>query len=148
MELRRASPHAVTIRPMTESLDDLLRADHDRLDMLLGHARNDVAAARELRAGLLHHIAFEEESLFPALKGIADRTIESLKIDHEVIRGHLDRLVDFAEKGESANQTDVAGTLEIYLQGHNRDEEFGVYREIARLISEPARAALIAKLKG
>ena len=110
--------------------------------------RNDLAAARELRSGLLHHIAFEEEALFPALKGIADRTIESLKIDHEIIRGHLDRLVSFAEAGDKAGQADTAATLEIYLQGHNRDEEFGVYREIDARIGEPDRTALIAKLKG
>jgi hemerythrin-like domain-containing protein len=133
---------------MTESLDDLLRADHDRLDMLLGHARNDVAAARKLRAGLLHHIAFEEEALFPALKGIADRTIESLKIDHEIIRGHLDRLVEFAEQGDEGRQTDIAATLEIYLQGHNRDEEFGVYREIDSRVPEAERVVLVAKWKG
>src|SRR5262245_2616427 len=133
---------------MAETLDDLLRADHDRLDRLLGRARRDPAAVQELRSGLLRHIAFEEESLFPALKGISHRTIESLKIDHEVIRGHLDRLASFAETGDEARQTDTAGTLEIYLQGHNRDEEFGVYREIERQISEPDRAALIAKLKG
>lgn len=131
---------------MAEALDDLLRADHDRLDLLLDRARREPAAARELQSGLLRHIAFEEESLFPALKGISDRTIESLRIDHEVIRGHLDRLVGFAEEGNGAGQADAAGTLEIYLQGHNRDEEFGVYREIERRISEPDRAALSAKL--
>jgi hemerythrin HHE cation binding domain-containing protein len=132
---------------MTESLDDLLRADHDRLDLLLSFAGEDPAAAWELRVGLLRHIAFEEESLFPALKGIPERTIESLKIDHEVIRGHLDRLAGFAQEGDAASQTDTAATLKIYLQGHNRDEEFGVYREIEARIPEPARAALIAKLK-
>ena len=129
---------------MAEALDDLLRADHDRLDLLLARGRRERAAARELKSGLLRHIAFEEESLFPALKGISDRMIESLKIDHEVIRGHVDRLVSFAEAGNAAGQADTAGTLEIYLQGHNRDEEFGVYREIEGRISEPDRAALIA----
>jgi hypothetical protein len=133
---------------MADTLDDLLRTDHDRLDHLLARARRDPAAARELRVGLFRHIAFEEESLFPALKGISVRTIESLKIDHEVIRGHLDRLVSFAGAGDAAGQSDAAATLEIYLQGHNRDEEFGVYREIAGRIPEPDRAALIAKWKG
>ena len=133
---------------MAETLDDLLRADHDRLDLLLSFAKEDPAAAWELRVGLLRHIAFEEELLFPALKGIPERTIESLKIDHEVIRGHLDRLVGFAQEGNAARQAETAGTLEIYLQGHNRDEEFGVYREIEARIPAPARAALIEKLKG
>ena len=133
---------------MGESLDDLLRADHDRLDGLLGRARTDAAAARELKAGLIRHIAFEEEALFPALQGNPDRTIESLKIDHEIIRGHLDRLVEFAEGGDAARQTETAGMLEIYLQGHNRDEEFGVYREIERGIPEPDRAALVARFRG
>ena len=146
--LAEDSAGRATIRAMAEALDDLLRADHDRLDLLLAFAGEDPAAAWELRVGLLRHIAFEEESLFPALKGIPERTIESLRIDHEVIRGHLDRLVGFAQAGDSAGQAETAVTLEIHLQGHNRDEEFGVYREIERRIPEADRAALIAKLKG
>ena len=143
---------------MTESLDDHLRADHERLDLLLERIRRDVevndrsvvAAAREFSKGLRRHISFEEESLFPALKGVAgrpsDRAFESLLIDHAVILEHLDLLLQLVERGDSAAARPVADKLEIYLQGHNREEESGVYRDAERLIPERDRATLIAKL--
>ena len=136
---------------MTDSIDDALGADHERLGALLGELIRGVSAETLARfsEGLLHHMTWEEERLFPAVKAVATakecRSIESLEIDHERIRETLRDLESSLASGDLA----VAGTqvrwLETLLKGHNYDEEHGVYEEADRYLSAEERRRLIER---
>ena len=102
----------------------------------------------EFEKRLFRHMTWEEETLFPALRA-ADgpypgKKIESLVIDHARIR---ERLQDLASDIGATDWADADRSVEdlwVLLEGHNRDEEKGVYTDADRLISEPQRRALLA----
>lgn len=74
------------------ALQDLLSADHDRLDALLAAALRDdgsvdYASYAEFRAGLLRHIAIEEKVLFPEMKRLEGESevLRQLHRDHAAL---------------------------------------------------------------
>jgi hemerythrin-like domain-containing protein len=138
------------------SVDDALTNDHVRLDGLMRSLRRSVerrdpnceAVRKEFEQRLLRHMTWEEETLFPALRAADGRypgkKIESLVIDHDRIR---ERLGDLASDIGAMEWTGADRSVEdlwVLLEGHNRDEEKGVYTDADRLISEPERLALLA----
>jgi hypothetical protein len=138
------------------SVDDALTDDHVRLDGLMRSLRRSIerrdpgseAVRLEFEKRLFRHMTWEEETLFPALRAADDRypgkKIESLVIDHARIR---ERLQDLASDIGAAEWTSANRSVEdlwVLLEGHNRDEEKGVYTDADRLISEPERRALLA----
>jgi hypothetical protein len=58
-----------------------------------------------LREGLVQHMAFEEEALFPLLEDHAAAAVRSLRDDHAQLRRHLETL------GAAAPERDPAGCL-------------------------------------
>jgi len=142
---------------MAETIDDLLRSDHDRLNSLWSSLKGlidrlDPEASRalaEFTAGLRRHIEFEEAELFPALRRSirrpSERALESLVIDHQVILEQLDILRIHFQHGRIVEALKAAGRLETFLEGHNRDEEIGVYHDAARVISAADHASLAAR---
>ncbi len=84
-----------------DSVDDALSVDHERLDELLhsveaaisSNAATAPGALDRFARGLVHHMAWEDEVLFPAVKGVVGSkersSIESLEIDHERLRETL-----------------------------------------------------------
>ena len=139
----------------SESVDDALRSDHERLDGLLVNLESAVAAGllaapRVLRSfadALLHHMSWEDQSLFPAVKRLASekerRSIESLEIDHERLRDTLQSLESSLAAGDGATAGTLVDWLKTLLKGHNYDEEHGVYVEADRLLSHAERRRLI-----
>lgn len=146
-----------TAPPSRESIDDALRGDHQRLDALLGQLEHAVStssatAAERLASfsrGLLHHMAWEDECLFPAVKALATakecRSIESLEIDHERLRDTLRSLESSLGDGDRATGKMLVSWLGTLLKGHNYDEEHGVYVEADRLLSAAERRRLIER---
>lgn len=149
------------LRAMTindaESVDDALRGDHERLDELLEKLDEAVSAASPtapevlnpfVRA-LLHHMTWEDQCLFPAVKTLASgkerRSIESLEIDHERLRETLRALESTLAAGDYAAAGSAVRWLETLLKGHNYDEEHGVYVEADRLLSRDQRRRLIER---
>jgi hypothetical protein len=136
----------------TATIDDLLRDDHERLSGIFRRFRqsiggNGAAAGREFRRfrrGLERHIAFEEEVLFPAMRraGHPERSLDSLAADHEVIAEHLEAVQEALDSGDADRARRAAESLDIYLEGHNRDEEAGVYREAFRSLAAAEGAGL------
>jgi regulator of cell morphogenesis and NO signaling len=137
------------------SLDDALTEDHVQLDGLFRRVRRAVElqdpAAESARTGferrLLRHMTWEEEILFPALRaaqaGYPEKKIESLVIDHARIR---EKLQELAEAIRGRDWTPAAGAVEdlwVLLEGHNRDEEKGVYTDADRRIPEADRRRLV-----
>jgi hemerythrin-like domain-containing protein len=144
-------------RRNTDSVDDALSADHERLDRLLRTLEEQILAgsrtAREALApfvgGLLHHMSWEDDFLFPAVKALATakerRSIESLEIDHERLRETLRSLESMLAAEDYPGAGSVVRWLATLLQGHNYDEEHGVYVEADRLLGDAERRTLIER---
>lgn len=144
-----------TAHRIPESIDDALGADHERLDALLRELETAVSAGsptaasrlNRLARGLAHHMAWEDDHLFPAVKGVAGakerRSIESLEIDHERLRNTLRSLESTIASGDYGTAGTLVQWLETLLKGHNYDEEHGVYVEADRLLSGAERQRLI-----
>jgi len=141
------------------SVDDALGDDHARLGALLEELIRAVSAASpaaqallaRLTRGLLHHMAWEDQALFPAVKALGSakerRSIESLEIDHERLRETLQRLETALAAGNHVASGPLVNWLKMLLQGHNYDEEHGVYGEANRLINEEERRNLIERFE-
>lgn len=138
------------------SIDDVLGTDHQQLDGLLLDLEQAVAArspaaadARSKFARLLgHHMSWEDEALFPAVKSVATqaqrRSIESLEIDHERLRDTLHSLEATLGAGDYEEARRLTDWLRTLLRGHNYDEEHGVYVEADRLLEQASRERLVA----
>ncbi len=134
---------------MTDSVDDALGADHARLDLLLRRlqewpSRGNLDA---FERGLAPHIEWEEQQLFPAVRPLLNaaqtKSLESLEIDHQRIRETLAATRTALEAVDLPLARERIGLLASYLQGHNADEERGVYVEADRLLRADERARLL-----
>lgn len=142
-----------------ESIDDALGGDHQLLGGLLERLRGAVASASaaagdlllEFGRGLRRHMTWEEETLFPAVSaratGAQKRSIESLEIDHERLRETLDHLSSTLAAGDFAAAEAQVRWLETLLQGHNYDEEHGVYVEADHYLSTEERRRMLDRFR-
>jgi hemerythrin-like domain-containing protein len=140
---------------MDLSIADVLGAVHERLDGVFVAFQRDLAAGgakaaaqlEDLRQGFDHHIRFEEDVLFPAVLEARPtypvRLIDSLKIDHERIRNLLAELQACLQIPDLEGARNLAEDLRIFLDGHNRDEEYGIYREADRIFSTREQVTLL-----
>ena len=137
------------------SIDEGLGKDHERIEALLNglvdavhtHSASAPAAFGEVDHALRLHMRWEEEVLFPAVRVRASeaqkRSIESLQIDHERITETLATIgttLNVADYGEARRWIDW---LDVLLQGHNYDEEHGVYVEADQLLDSDQRRLLL-----
>jgi len=142
-----------------DSVDDVLGADHADLGVvlseLLGAVESCSAVTSEVlkrfSQGLLHHMDWEEKTLFPRVREHATaaqkRSIESLEIDHERLRETLDALGSALTGGDPETAIRKARWLATLLQGHNYDEEHGVYVEADRYLGVEDRRRIIAEFR-
>jgi Uncharacterized conserved protein (DUF2249)/Hemerythrin HHE cation binding domain len=96
-----------------------------------------------LREGLLQHLLFEEEALFPALEQHAAAAVKALREDHAQLRRHLETL------GAAAPEQDPAGCiaelheLAALLRSHHAaemalDPQYAVRPGPRLVLDEPA----------
>jgi len=115
--------------------------------MILSNASGAREALDRFARGLAHHMTWEDEVLFPAVKAVAGakerRSIESLEIDHERLRDTLRSLESSLGDGDFAGALTLVRWLETLLRGHNYDEEHGVYVEADRLLLPAERQQMI-----
>jgi hypothetical protein len=140
-----------------DSVDDALGGVHERLDRrveqleasVLAGSVESANALSSLTRDLLHHMAWEDQFLFPAVKGVATakerRSIESLEIDHDRLRDTLGSLESTLAAGDFGTAGTLVRWLRTLLAGHNYDEDHGVYVEADRLLSRADRRRLIAQ---
>ena len=124
-------------------LHDYLVRDHARLDDLLQRSVSDPAhvdmqAYRELREGLLRHIAMEEKVLLPEARRL--RGGESLPVARQLRADHA----ALAALLVPTPTHEIVGTILGILESHNPLEEGpdGLYRECARLAGAEGEALL------
>jgi len=116
-----------------------LGTDHRACDDLFASAEAAVAqknwdSARSVfehfQAAMAHHLAMEEEVLFPAFEartGMSSGPTEVMRMEHQQMRGLLH---DMGRAVLDANQTSYLGlseTLNMLMQQHNLKEENMLY---------------------
>lgn len=132
----------MTAPPSAAGITAYLSADHDRLHALLTTAcagpALDPTAFAAFRAGLLRHIAIEEQVLLPAARraqgGEPLGRAHDLRIDHAALSSLLVPIPDHA----------LVAELVGLLATHNLKEEgpLGIYAECERLWTAAESASL------
>lgn len=133
------------ITSAADSLTELFRLDHRRLDVILAAAKQalragDIARARtqfsEFRDGLERHIVVEEEVLFPAfesLTGVSESgPTQGMRLEHVELRKLMAEVAaELGRPGDESSTTPLAAlTARIYA--HNGKEERILYPGVDR----------------
>jgi hemerythrin superfamily protein len=140
---------------MGESINDFLTEDHRRLDELLESfqewkARDPTRAKDSLAqfaAGLYRHLQWEETILFPAFEQTTGQTglTQTLLGEHQAIREWLEAL----SSKVLHNDTDSAYEEKMLVEelgGHNAREEYALYPELDKRLSDEEKTRVLAAL--
>ncbi len=141
----------------TQTVTNFYGHDHDRLDELFRRFQalkrtnfaEAVARFKEFSDGLLQHIAWEEQILFPAFE---ERTglhsggpTAVMRMEHRQIQSLLGLISAELQQGNAA--TDAAeAELRSVLTAHNLKEEHILYPAIDQTLSEPERGEVFARM--
>ncbi|MBI3194135.1 MAG: hemerythrin domain-containing protein, partial [Ignavibacteriae bacterium] len=128
------------------TITNYYEADHDRLDELFKQfqqqKRSELTKAKEFftefRAGLLRHIVWEENILFPLFEQktgmVHSGPTEVMRMEHRVIKKHLEAIHNSIQSGNPETDSDEQAMLNT-LFAHNQKEEQILYPAIDRTIN-------------
>ncbi len=132
------------------SINNFLTEDHDRLDGLLETFQEwrakDSARARDLltqfTVGLQRHLRWEESILFPLFEQKTGQSglANTLRGEHEEIREWLAALNQKVEQNDADCDHEEKMLVEE-LGGHNAREEYALYPELDKLLTEEEQKA-------
>lgn len=126
---------------------DFMARDHGRCDELLVAAEQAVAVAdwkrvnrevEQFTEALRHHMAMEEEVLFPAVEAATGQTqgpTRVMRLEHEQMRQLLGPLQHAAGQRDESEYLAVSDTLLLLMQQHNVKEESILYPMADRILS-------------
>lgn len=118
---------------------DFLGTDHRACDELFASAEEAVAkknwdAARtwfeRFQAAMAHHLAMEEEVLFPAFEactGMSGGPTQVMRMEHEQMRSLIADMAAAAAAGNESAYLGASETLNMLMQQHNLKEENMLY---------------------
>ncbi len=133
----------------TSSVAQYYQDDHDRLDELFIRYQQQkssdphaaAAILSEFREGLLRHIAWEEEILFPLFEqktGMVNHGPTAvMRAEHDQIKQHLAIITGDARRKDAV--TEDERNFLILLALHNQKEEKILYPAIDRAINDRER---------
>lgn len=137
------------------SINDFLTEDHDRLDGLLESFQEcrtkDSAEAKDFltqfTVGLQRHLRWEESILFPLFEQKTGQSglTNTLRGEHEEIREWLAALNQKVEQND-ADCDHAEKMLVEELGGHNAREEYALYPELDKLLTEEEQKATFAAM--
>jgi len=141
-----------------DTISEFMKRDHARLDRLFrdyrGFKRSDrrKAASRfsEFRGGLLRHIGWEEEVLFPLVqRGAAPSAGPTavMRLEHQQIKELLQDLEARLGARDDGAEEPEARLVEL-LDSHNRKEEVVLYPWLDGLLSEAQRRDALVRIRG
>lgn len=140
---------------MTGSINSFLTEDHHRLDDLLEGFQvwkdNDHAKAKELLAqfmsALHRHLRWEEDVLFPMFEQKTGQTglTRTLFGEHQEIRQWLEALAEKVDQNDPDSSYEEKSLVEE-LGGHNAREEYALYPELDKLLSEEERVQVFGAM--
>ncbi len=139
------------------AISRFMEADHDRLDSLFrefqgaGRSRPEEAREkfREFREGLLRHIGWEEEMLFPefeertGMRGAGPTAV--MRMEHRQIQQFLERIQAALASGGPTG--DLEEGLLALLKGHNEKEERVLYPGMDQVLGEDGAGELVRKME-
>ena len=121
------------------SILNFMGGDHRACDDLFAAAenaaaKNDWDAARDLfarfHAAMLHHLAMEEDVLFPAFEsrtGMSMGPTQVMRMEHVQMRDLMQQMADAARQGDTDSYLGYSETLNMLMQQHNLKEENVLY---------------------
>lgn len=118
---------------------DFMGGDHHACDDLFAAA--EAAAAQKnwdsahslferFQAALAHHLAMEEEVLFPAFEartGMSMGPTQVMRMEHEQMRGLLQEMASAVANADQGRYLGLSETLNMLMQQHNLKEENVLY---------------------
>lgn len=128
--------------------------DHDRLDECFEEYRrlknetfeNAREHFLEFHEGLLEHIEWEEEVLFPAFEAkMGEGLTGTMRVEHEQIKDALEVLHEKITDGQKPSDRDDERLLK-YLEPHNDSEETVLYPAIDRHLDEEPLEEVFEKI--
>lgn len=132
------------------SINEALTEDHDRLDNLLESFQErkakDFARAKDFLVkftlGLQRHLRWEETILFPLFEQKTGQTglTDTLRGEHEEIREWLAALGKKIEQNEPDSDEEEKRLINE-LGGHNAREEYALYPELDKLLTDVEKKA-------
>jgi iron-sulfur cluster repair protein YtfE (RIC family) len=118
---------------------DFLGSDHRACDDLFASAEAAVAqknwdSARSLferfQAAMAHHLAMEEEILFPAFEARTGNSMgptQVMRMEHEQMRSLLQDMASAVAASNQSRYLGLSETLNMLMQQHNLKEENMLY---------------------
>jgi iron-sulfur cluster repair protein YtfE (RIC family) len=118
---------------------DFLGGDHRACDDLFASAEAAVAqknwdSARSLferfQAAMAHHLAMEEEILFPAFEARTGNSMgptQVMRMEHEQMRSLLQDMASAVAASNQSRYLGLSETLNMLMQQHNLKEENMLY---------------------
>lgn len=144
---------------MSTTIAEFMGQDHDRLDEIFKQfqtiKRQDASKARslfqEFLTGLLRHIVWEEEILFPAFETKAEMVKDHgptgiMRNEHRQIKAFLEQIQTKVAEGDLSTDEAEHGLLQV-LTAHNVKEEKILYPWIDNGVSADERTALINSME-
>ena len=137
---------------------EFMSEDHDRLDGIFSRFKklnaDDPARATapftDFKDGLLRHILWEEDVLFPIFEeatGMRDSGPTAvMRMEHRQIEKILEDIAGKVLEGERVEIEALQNDLLEVLGSHNEKEEGILYPAIDNLIGEQEREKVIARL--
>lgn len=141
-----------------ETVYTIFQRDHQQLDRLFRAfqelKRGDFARAKEnfveFKFGLQRHIVWEEDVLFPLWEretGMSEGgPTDVMRREHRVIGDWLEAIHQKVRIGEPDSDEEEQALFAV-LSAHNKKEEGILYPAIDSLLSEEARARVLAALE-
>ena len=100
---------------------------------------------RRFLAAMAHHLAMEEEVLFPAFEertGMSAGPTQVMRMEHEQMRALIDDMAAAAEAGNVSAYLGASETLNMLMQQHNLKEENMLYPMADRAIGADSAAVM------
>jgi hemerythrin-like domain-containing protein len=134
---------------MQKNISEFYAHDHDELDIYFREfrrwKRRNYALAKtsfvKFRSGLLRHIAWEEDILFPLFEkitGMCDGPTAVMREEHRQILAILEAIHDKV-RAENPDSDEEEQQLSLILKEHNDKEEMVLYPAIDRTVSAEDR---------
>lgn len=134
------------------TISGFFEKDHDEIDAILAAADfSDPAAAlprlREFDRRLERHIAWEEESLFPAAaradQGMTGGPVAVMKMEHAAIRKTKTQALERLAAGDAAGARVAVDEMLSILTSHNMKEEQILYPACDQILAATEVSRLI-----
>jgi hemerythrin-like domain-containing protein len=133
---------------------EFLGSDHRACDDLFASAEAAAAqknwdSARSLfgqfQAAMAHHLAMEEEVLFPAFEsrtGMSSGPTQVMRMEHEQMRDLMQEMANAVAAGNQDSYLGLSETLNMLMQQHNLKEENMLYPMSDRVLGADSESLI------